>query len=89
MDFLVVPTWDFRLLYALVIVDHGRRIVRHFNVTPHPTAEWVKQQLREAFPYDEVPKYLIFDRDTTFSAVKDFVRALGIKPKITSFRSPW
>lgn len=45
--------------------------------------------MREAFPYDEVPKYLIFDRDTTFSAVKDFVRELGIKSKITSFRSPW
>lgn len=70
-------------------MPHGRRVILHFHVTAHPTKEWVKAQFREAFPYDEIPEYLIFDWDTTFSAVKNFVRAMGITPKQTSFYSPW
>lgn len=89
MDFLVVPTWNFRQLYVLVVLEHGRRVIRHLNVTTNPTAAWVKQQLREAFPYDEVPRYLLFDRDATFGAVKGFVATMGITPKQTSPRSPW
>ena len=89
MDFLVVPTWNFRQRYVLVILEHGRRVIRHLNVTTNPTAAWVKQQLREAFPYDEVPRYLLFDRDATFGAVKGFVAAMGITPKQTSPRNPW
>jgi putative transposase len=58
--------------------------------TFHPTAGWVLQQLREAFPYDTAPKYLIFDRDTIFScAVVKFVKAMGTKPVRISYRSPW
>ena len=89
MDFLVVSSWRFEPLYILVILDHGRRIVRHFNVTAHPTAEWVKQQLREAFPFDGHARYLIFDRDTIFGGLKPFLKAMGIHPKITAFHSPW
>lgn len=89
MDYIVVPTWNFKLLYALVIVKHGRRLVTHVNVTAHPTAEWVKQQLREAFPFDELPKYLIHDRDAVFCSLCGFIRSFGIKPKMISFRSPW
>ena len=89
MDFLTVPTWDFRQLYALVVIRHGRREIVHLNVTAHPTADWVKQQLREAFPFNEIPRYLIFDRDRIFQAVKSCVEAMGIKPKVISFRSPW
>lgn len=89
MDFCVVPALTFGLLYVLVVVDHGRRVIQHFYVTAHPTKEWVKAQFREAFPCDEIPEYLIFDWDTTFSAVKNFVRAMGITPKQTSFYSPW
>lgn len=89
MDFLVVPTWDFGLIYVLVILHHGRRMVLHLNATRNPTAEWVRQQLREAFPFDEIPKYLIFDRDTIFASLKTFIQSLGITPKQTSFRSPW
>lgn len=89
MDFLVIPTWNFGQLYVLVILEHGRRVIAHINATRNPTAAWVKQQLREAFPYDEIPKYLLFDNDTTFGAVKDFVTSMGILPKQTSFRSPW
>ncbi len=56
MDFFVVPTVAFRLLYVWFIIDHGRRRIIHFNVTANPTASWVIQQLREAFPYDSAPK---------------------------------
>jgi transposase InsO family protein len=89
MDFMVVPTWNFQQLYILVILDHGRRIVRHFNVTANPTADWVKQQLREAFPFDEIPRYLIHDRDQTFRPMKAFLEALGIEPKRTAYHCPW
>lgn len=89
MDFLVVPAWNFRPLFLLVILRHGRRCVAHMNVTSNPSAAWVRQQLREAFPYDRVPRYLVFDRDSTFGAVKAFVQSLGIMPKQTAYRCPW
>ncbi len=50
MDFLVIPTVQFRLLYAWFVIGHGRREIIHFGVTAHPTSYWVVQQLREAFP---------------------------------------
>ena len=66
-----------------------RRILR-FNVTRHPAGAWVAQQLRESFPYDSVPGYLIFDRATNFNDdVVSLVKSFGITPKRTSFRSPW
>ena len=60
MDFFTVPTISFRVLYGFFVIEHGRRRVLHFNVTFNPTAAWVIQQLREAFPYDTAPKHLIF-----------------------------
>lgn len=89
MDFFTVPTAGFRQLYGLVILRHGRRQVAHVNVTAHPTATWVAQQLREAFPEDRAPKYLVFDRDVIFGAAKDFIRRLGIEPKLIGYRCPW
>jgi putative transposase len=91
MDFFIVPTINFNIQFVFFIIDHKRRIIRHFNVTSHPSAQWVVQQLRDAFPFDQVPKYLIMDRDKIFSSrVKGFLeRQLGIKPKVTSFKSPW
>ncbi len=62
MDFLVVPTVRFQLLFVWFVIDHGRRRVLHFNVTTHPTAEWVTQQLREAFPDALSHRHLIFGR---------------------------
>lgn len=50
MDFFTVPTLTFRLLYCFFVIDHSGRRILHFNVTAHATAEWVCQQLREAFP---------------------------------------
>ena len=90
MDLFTVPTASLGLLYGFFVIEHGRRHIVHFNATFHPTAAWVMQQLRDAFPYDSAPRYLIFDRDSIFSpAVVRFVRARGIKPKRTSYRSPW
>src|SRR5439155_4325520 len=62
-DFFVVPTVTYRLLFVLVLLAHDRRRIRHVAVTAHPTAAWTAQQLREAFPWDEAPRYLIHDRD--------------------------
>jgi hypothetical protein len=59
MDFFTVPTLTFDVLYCFFVIAHNRRRILHFNVTRHPTSEWVSQQLREAFPYDSVPGYLI------------------------------
>jgi transposase InsO family protein len=90
MDFFVVPTVSFRLLYVWFVIDHGRRRIIHFNVTTSPTALWVSQQLREAFPDDSAPRHLIFDNDSIFSVdVSKSIRRLGITPKRTAFRSPW
>jgi hypothetical protein len=68
MDFFTVPTLTFGVLYCFFVIAHDRRRVLHFNVTRHPTSAWVSQQLRETFPYDSAPRYLIHDRDATFSA---------------------
>ena len=82
MDLFTVPTASFRLLYGFFVIEHGRRHIVHFNATFHPTSAWVIQQLREAFPYDTAPRYLIFDRDFIFSAaVIEFIKATGTKTR--------
>ena len=65
VDLFVVPTVGFKLLYGLVILGLERRRLVWTNVTANPTAEWIAQQITEAFPWDEVPRYLIRDRDTS------------------------
>jgi transposase InsO family protein len=68
----------------------AKSIWLHHTLTKHPTSAWVIQQLREAFPYDSAPGYLIFDRGTNFSSeVIDTIKSFDIQPKRTSFRSPW
>jgi transposase InsO family protein len=90
MDFFVVPTARFSLLYVWFVLDHGRRRVLHFNVTAHPTANWVIQQLRDAFPNAPAHRYLIFDNDSIFSPdVIDSIPRFGIHPKRTALQSPW
>jgi len=88
-DFFVVPTATCRLLFVLVILAHERRRVVHIAVTDHPTAAWTAQQLREAFPWDEAPKYLVHDRDTAFHAWATTAPAIGIDEVVTAVRSPW
>lgn len=90
MDFFTVPTITFGVLYCFFVIAHGRRRILHWNVTRHPTAAWVSQQLREAFLFDSAPKYLIFDREHTFQGeVLDTAESLGIRTIRTAIRSPW
>src|SRR5205807_2699923 len=90
MDFFTVPTITFGVLYGFFIIAHGRRRILHFNVTSHPTAGWIIQQLREAFPYQSAPRFLIFDRDAKYGLeVPIAVRSMAIRPVRTSLRSPW
>ena len=63
MDLFVVPTISFRLLYGLLIMGHGRRQILWFGVTVHPTAEWIANQLTQACGWEQIPRYLIRDRD--------------------------
>ncbi|CAN5823694.1 hypothetical protein BH20ACI3_BH20ACI3_11420 [soil metagenome] len=58
IDFLVVPTVSFRILFVFVVLAHDRRRAIHFNVTAHPTSEWTAQQIAEAFPWESAPRYL-------------------------------
>lgn len=90
VDFFTVPTINFQVLYVFLVLAHDRRRIVHFNVTAHPTAEWTAHQLREAFPWDSVPRYLLRDRDRIFG--RDFVeqvKAMGIKEVLSTPRSPW
>jgi putative transposase len=88
-DFFVVPTATCQLLFVLVILAHERRRVVHVAVTDHPTAAWTAQQLREAFPWDEAPRYLVHDRDTAFHGWTTTAPAIGIEDVVTAVRSPW
>jgi transposase InsO family protein len=90
MDFFVVPTVRFQLLYVWFVIDHGRRRVLHFNVTESPTACWVIQQLRDAFPNDPAHHFLVLDNDAIFSPqVAASIQGLGLTPKRTAIQSPW
>lgn len=90
MDFFTVPTVTFRLLYCFFVIGHGRRRILHVNVTRHPSAAWIIQQVREAFPYQTAPQFLIFDRDGKYGLeVPIAIRSMGICAIQTSFRSPW
>ncbi len=74
------------------LLRHRARSSAHRSLQRHvpPDVCLGIQQLREAFPYDTAPRYLIFDRDSIFSAaVIEFFKAMGTKPVRTSFRSPW
>src|SRR3954447_22440397 len=85
-----VPTIRFEILYVFVVLAHERRQIVHFAVTAHPTAEWTAQQLREAFPWDSAPQYLLRDRDRIFGQeFVDQVKAMGIKQVLSAPRSPW
>ena len=90
IDFFMVPTLDFKVLFVLVILAHDRRRVVHFHVTEHPTERWTAQQIVEAFPWDEAPRYLLRDRDGIYGArFRRRVTSLGIDEVLTAPRSPW
>lgn len=90
IDFLTVPTINFKLVHVLVVIKHHRRKIIHSNVTKHPTAQWTLQQIRNMlFNFDD-PKYLIRDCDSRYgSTFSGGVNNLGIKQIVTAYRSPW
>ena len=90
MDFLIVPTVGFRLLFVLVILRHERRRLISLSITDHPTAEWIARQLTDAFPWDEAPDYMIRDRDGCYgNIVTKRIAAMGIRDHPIAPRSPW
>ena len=74
MDLFVVPTGSFRLLYGLLILQHGRRQIMWLGATAHPTAEWIARQLTEAYGWKAAPQYVVRDGDAVYGDI--FIRRL-------------
>jgi transposase InsO family protein len=90
IDLFIVPTIGFKLLYGLIILHLERRRLVWTNVTANPTAGWIARQIVEAFPWDEAPRYLIRDRDTSYgAAVTRRLRTMGIRDRPITPCSPW
>jgi putative transposase len=90
MDFVAVPTVTFKLLYCFFVIEHGRRRILHFNITSHPSSEWVVQQLRSALPEPGQCRYVIFDHDSKLTEdVIAFLKATGLNVKRTNVQAPW
>jgi hypothetical protein len=88
MDFLIVPTVGFKLLFVLVILRHQRRRLISLTVTTNPTVEWIARQITDAFPWNEAPDHLIRDRDAAYGhAVTRRLAAMGIRDHPTAPRS--
>jgi transposase InsO family protein len=90
IDLCVVPTLTFERLFAFLVLGHGRRQLLWFAVTRNPTAEWLAQQIVQAFPWNTAPTYLVRDNDGAYGqAFTRRLRAMGIRDRPTSPRSPW
>src|SRR5580704_1560844 len=90
IDMCVVPTLTFDLLLAFLVLGHGRRQLLWFEVTRHPTAEWLAQQITEAFPWASAPAYLVRDNDRAYGHVfTSRIRTMGIRDRPISPGSPW
>jgi putative transposase len=90
IDFFTVPTATFRVLFVFVVLSHDRRRIVHLNVTAHPTAAWTAQQLREAWPATDPPRFVLRDRDSIYGdTFRAAVRALGSEEVVTAPHSPW
>jgi putative transposase len=90
LDFFVVPTVTYHVLFVLLILAHERRRVISFHITEHPTAQWTAQQVVSAFPWDETPRYLRRDRDCIYGAsFRQRVQHRGIEEVLIAPRSPW
>jgi len=82
IDLCVVPTLTFDCLFAFLVLGHGRRRLLWFAVTRLPTAEWLAQQIVEAFPWDTAPSYLIRDNDGAYGQTfTNRVRTMGIRDR--------
>ncbi|MEQ8733559.1 MAG: integrase core domain-containing protein [Rhodospirillaceae bacterium] len=90
VDLFVVPTVGFKLLYGIAILHLNRRELVWTNATYNPTAEWIANQVSQAFPWETAPQYLVRDRDASYGKVfKRRLDSMGIRDRPTAFRSPW
>jgi len=90
IDFFVVPTLTFRLLFGCIVLRHDRRELIHINVSDHPTAEWTAHQIVDAFPYDSAPRYLLRDRDATYGGrFTRRIAGLGMREVLIAPHAPW
>ena len=88
-DFLQTYDIFFQTIFAFFIIDLGTRRVVHFAITRSPSRQWVAQQLREATPFAEGPRFLIRDNDDKFGPEFDNVaKACGTKVLRTPIRAP-
>jgi hypothetical protein len=90
IDFFVVATATHKVLFVLLILAHARRRVVHFNMTEHPIAQWTAQQVVEAFPWDEAPRYMVRDRDCVYGTLfQKRLHSMGIEEVVTAASCPW
>ncbi len=90
IDFFIVPTATFKVLFVFLVLAHDRRRIIHFNLTEHPTGQWTALQLVEAFPFDTAPRYLLRDGDGVYGdKVRRRIESLGIDEVVTATGSPW
>jgi transposase InsO family protein len=90
IDMFVVFTLTYRILYAMVLISHERRRILHFDVTAHPTQDWLSRQMITAFQSNARPKYLLRDRDALYGQrFRDCIRAMEIQEVVTARQSPW
>ena len=90
IDFFVVPTVRNQVLFVFLLLAHERRRALHFNVTANPTARGTAQQMVEAFPWEDPPKYLLRDRDTIYGeSFRARVTGMGFEEVLIAARSPW
>lgn len=90
IDMCVVPTVTLERLFAFLVVGHGRRQLLWFEATRHPTAQWLARQITEAFAWESATGYLVRDNDRAYGQIFiSRVRAMGIRDRPISPRSPW
>ena len=90
IDMFIVPSATLRLLFVMLILAHDRRKIVRFDVTQHPSADWLSRQVTEAFPWDTAPRFLLRDRDASYGAAfSKRIDAMGIAEVLTAPRSPW
>jgi len=85
IDFFIVPTIKLKMLFCLVVLSHDRRRIIHTAVTHSPSHSWTVQQLRNAFPFSTMPRFILHDRDRNFWGIS----RIGFEEVITGHRCPW
>ena len=90
IDMCVVPMLTFDCLFAFLVLRHGRRQLLWCEVTRYPTAQWLARQITEAFPWRLAPAHLVSDNDRAYGHIfRRRVKAMGIRDRPISPRSPW